>query len=380
MDVSNYPVVNITQLEEIIIDAALMKRPRPTLVLSPPGSGKTETGARLAARMNLAFVPFELGLTVAEEVGGVPVRDPATGAIVRFPLGPIRMACERPSLLLVDELTRADSVRQGAAMTGVNERRWGDYTLHPQTVVMLAGNEPDSGGTFTILDALLNRCCVVRLRTERAEIRSYLRGGINAPTEPVTRPADYDARFEAEKARLMTLWADFSEGRAEMISEAPPAGFAESGALFPSGRAVVHACERMASRSARGLDFNDDVGLTHASGTVGREIGVMWNRLVELQGKLPSIKEINANPDTAPLPGDIESAIASLGLLPQTNPDALWIYLARYDGTKFAEIRAAAIRRCQSRIPTGQNPKSREAFNKCIASVHAALNRAASGK
>jgi hypothetical protein len=378
MDTTNYPVTNIGDLEEMLIDAALMSkmggRPRPTLVLSPPGSGKTETGARIAARLGLTFVPFELGLTVPEEVGGVPVKDPASGAIIRMPLGPIKTACSVPSFLLIDEVTRADATRQGAAMTGVNERRWGDWMLHPETVVMLAGNEPDSGGVFSLLDALLNRCCVVRLRTEREEIRSYLRGGMTAPLAPIAPlPPDAQARFINERARLTTLWADYSEGRSTMIAEEPPKGFSETGALWPSGRAVVHACERLAARHARGQSTSDVVSLNHVSGTVGREVGVLWDRLNELAGKLPSIAEINASPETARTPPDIEAAIASLGFLPQLNNNAVWIYLARYD-EKFAEIKAAAAKRCQSKIPTN-NDAAKNAFNKLLARIHNALKR-----
>ena len=377
MDVTNYPVANISELEELIIDCAVLSAcglaPRPTLVLSPPGSGKTETAARLAARLGLAFVPFEVGLSVPEEIGGVPVRDPATGAVVRFALGPIKLACERPSLLLLDEVTRGDATRQGAIMTGVNERRWGDWKLHPGTVVMLAGNEPDSGGVFTILDALLNRCCVVRLRTTRSEIRSYLRGGMTAAPVPIEAlPVGAVGAFHAERARLAELWADYSEGRNEMIAEDPPRGFAESGALFPSGRAIVHAIERVAARGARGRPIDDNVALTHVSGTVGREIGVLWHRLNELAGKLPTVAEINGNPNGAMIPADIESAIASLGLLPQLHHDALWIYLARYD-EKFAEIKAAATRRCQGKLP--KDPKALVAFNKLVARIHNALKR-----
>lgn len=357
MDINNYPVTDLAGLKELVRDAAHMPRPRPTLVLSPPGSGKTETAAALAAEMGLTFVPFELGLSVPEEVGGVPVRDAQTGAVVRFPLGPIRIACERPSLLLIDEVTRADATRQGAAMTGVNERRWGDYHLHAQTVVMLAGNEPDSGGVFSLLDALLNRCCVVRLRTTRAETQSYLRA---------YGPDGSEAR------KLATLWADYADGRPEMIAEEPPRGFSESGALWPSGRAICHAIDRMAARSGRGQPTDDAVSLTHVSGTVGREIGVLWHRLNELAGKLPTVAEIDADPDNARVPPDVESAIAALGFLNQLKPGAFWRYVIRWHADH-AEIQAAAAKKGQGKLPPPADKAALAAFNKLAARIHRAI-------
>lgn len=370
MDTTNYPVVNIEELRALVTDAAPTRRP--TLVLSPPGYGKTETGASIARALGLTFVPFELGLTVPEEVGGVPVRDPNTGAIVRFPLGPIRTACERPSLLLIDEVTRADATRQGAAMTGVNERRWGDYQLHPETIVLLAGNEPDSGGVFSILDALLNRCCVVRLRTAREEIQNYLR---HAGAPPLATPPPFDAAIYAEKrANFMTKWADYADGRPEMIASEPPRGFSETGALYPSGRAVVHACERLAARAARGLSTTDAVALAHVSGVVGRETGVLFLRLEELAGKLPTPAEINKDPKGARLPPDIESAVASLSLLPNLDNRALWIYLGRY-GDNFAEISAAAAKRSIGKLPSPGDADALKAFNVLNARIHRALSR-----
>jgi hypothetical protein len=326
--------------------------------LSPPGSGKSSIAAQLAAQLGYVFAPLELGLTVAEEVGGVPARDHVSGSIVRFPLAPIKAACDAPAVQLIDEVTRADASRQGAAMTGINERRWGDACLHPRTVIVLAGNEPDSGGVFSLLDALLNRCCVVRLRTTRAETCAYLRT-LGAPGTALNYYA--------------SAYADFAEVRAEMIAEEPPPGFSESGALWPSGRAIEHAMERIAARVTRGGLATDGVSLTTVQGILGRETGVLWHRISELQGKLPTAAEIEAAPDSARLPTDTESAIAVLPAVRTLTSRATWLYLARFPA-QLAEVQAAGVRANMSKS-TGMPPGSPElkAFTTLVGRVSSAL-------
>lgn len=364
MDVSQYPKLTLTQTIELVLDAVPTRHP--TLILGPPGGGKTSIAMQIAQAIGYRYVPLELGLTVPEEIGGVPARDPATGTIARFPLGPLKLASEAPAVLHVDEVTRADATRQGAAMTGINERRWGDVALHPDTIIILTGNEPDSGGTFTILDALLNRCNVVRMQTTRDETRAYLNQ---------LGPDGSTVRALAEDYALT------SEARPTLIAEAPPPGFAEAGALWASGRAIVNAVRRFAARldrlgksPAEALG-DDPVGFAHVAGCIGIENAAMWFTLRGLRGKLPTRDEIIADPKGARLPPDFESAIASLTLIVEVekvNPDAAFLYLGRF-GDDLAEIRGVATSKIQRSAGRLKNPDATRAFNRLAASISKSL-------
>lgn len=364
MDVTQYPKLTLTETIELVLDTVSVNHP--SLILGPPGGGKTAIAMQIAQAIRYEYVPLELGLTVPEEIGGVPARDPATGTIVRFPLGPLKRASEVPCVLHIDEVTRADAVRQGAAMTGINERRWGDVALHPETIIILTGNEPDSGGTFTILDALLNRCCVVRMNTTRDETRQWL-NQLGAPGSTL--------RALAEDLSLT------SEARPTLIAETPPEGFAEAGALWASGRAITNGLKRLAARLDRlkldaNADLRDDkVAFTHMAGCIGIESTAMWFTLRGLRGKLPTRDEVVASPKGAKLPSDFESAIASLTLLieiEKVSPDAAWLYLGRY-GDDLAEVRAVAARKMQGSAGKLKDKDATVAFNRLIASVAKAM-------
>lgn len=321
MDVNNYPIVSgIQAMMRIIMNSARVRRP--SLFLGPPGIGKTAGGVLAARHMGLHDVFLELGLTVQEEIGGVPVRDERTGTLMRLPLSPIAKACSEPSLLIIDEVTRADSQRQGAAMTGVNERRWGDYLLHPNSAVVLFGNEPESGGTHTILDALLNRCGVYRVEAKAEEVRSYLYG-----------LGGDDTLYAQALRRHAQAWAMFSENRpGELLQLTPPRGFAETGALWASPRAIEQAVQRLASLEASGLSSTDELALIELQGVVGRPAGVAYMQLQRLTDKCPSAKEIQADPTGARLPSDLESLIAINPVVLEVSRadiDAAWLYTGR---------------------------------------------------
>jgi hypothetical protein len=372
-DQNLYPVVSLAQLEEVVIDVALMPTPRPTLALSHPGDGKTETARRIAARIaltvqNYGYFPLELAAACQEEYAGVPARE--GNRIVRFPLPAIFNAAAAPGLQHIDEVSRADTSKQGAALTATNERRWGDTFVHPQTCFLMTGNMPESSGTYQLLDALISRSCVTTITVSREEKRAYMRGGHSAP---LVAPAPLDVKkFWSERERLLAQYADFSDGRPEMLSEAPPRGFAESGCLWPSGRAVVHAMERVAARSARGLSITDSIALTHVSGCIGRENGVLWLRLNELLGKLPSAAEIEADPDKVKTPPDAESAVSALGMLSTIKPGPLWRWLGRWS-ENLAEIQAAGVKRNTGKIPPATDSAAVKQYNALAARMNRVL-------
>ncbi len=369
----NYPIVSLMEAKECVIDGANCGEP--TLMLGQPGIGKTEMVAQVARDLNKLFVPVEAGLVPDEEIGGLFWRNPQTGKIERVPITVIRQACEQACVLFLDEITRCTLQRQGCLMTITNERRVGDFVLHPETIVVLAGNGGDSAGTHGVVDALLNRCNVVEVVAKRSEVAAYLRT-LGQPGSPEVKDAKGNVTAPAVSSVLRELGIDYAataERRPDLIAESMPKGAADSGILWPSPRAIVKGLKRLAGRIDAGRDITTSVGFAALAGNMGNEAAAAYLAVRKLRDKLPTVEEIIKNPEHAKIPPDTESGIAALGLIAnaaEKSSNSAWLYSARLGDP---ETQAAITRSMLSKVPT--DPKALAAFTTLTGRAARALKR-----
>lgn len=347
MQINKLPDLSLGQAIELVKDG--IEANVPTGILSDPGIGKTALMANVASAYGLAFTPLEFGLCSEEDSGGIPIRTKdadGNDVVIRIPLGPILQACKAPSLFLLDEITRANRSKQGALMTGINERRFGDFKLHPGTRIVLCGNVPGrSGGVHTLIDALLSRASWTLARVDRALWGRYVRGddlpeGTPDPVSPTLRA-------------LLTDYSLTAEVRPDLLPEHAPEGFAETGELYANPRTVYFAMARLAARIDSGrlsasADGSDPVTFANLSGTIGQTAAAFFLTTRRLRHKLASPEQIKADPYNCTVPTDGESSIAALGLIGTVNKDpaaqatgAAWVYASRIPAP---ECRAAVAR------------------------------------
>ena len=341
---SNYVQLSLKEAAQLTLDAWLSDPRTAPIWLGDPGIGKTfraaqlvnELAGLLAPRLEALypgrgymdpttglptaweFAPLEIAHGADEDVGGIPVRDAKTGAVLRLPIGPIRRCSERPGVLFFDEISRAGAQKQGCCLTLTNEGRAGDFALNLGTRVMLAANGTDQSGTHSIIDTLLNRCLVIEVEADADEFREYLRANVGTPGSSLRE--------------LAIDFAATSEKAPGLIQLKMPPGATESGLLWASPRAIEKALKVFDVSLAAGRQGH--MLFASLAGLIGNEAAGVYMSVRKVRERLPSPTEIEQNPKGALVPGesDAEANIGTLGLVnivATRNPDSAWLYAGR---------------------------------------------------
>lgn len=355
--------LSIAEFEQLFLSMARNRRAyTPLMWRGPPGTGKSQTMRRLAQALSLTLAPLEFAHCAEEDAGGIPVRDAVSGQVTRLPIGPIHTASTRPSLLFLDEVSRANEVKQGALLTLINERRAGDFMLHPESIVSLAANGTDSTGAFKLIDTMMNRIVIVDALPTLEEVYSYQRalGSVEQGA------SEYDVAL-----RDMGIdWAATAERTPNMIQIEPPPGAIDNGEQWPSPRMCEKAILGLAQMNLEGIA--PKIQKIWLSGAVSPVVANAYFAVRALRDNLPTAKMICDDPKNAKLPGTVETAVAVMALVEQAgqrNHDAAWIYANRIKGNQLDDIRVALAKRLTAKVPA----KSKEALD---ARVHMIASQA----
>lgn len=350
----NYYDLNIRECRDLVIATWRARRAHAAkvapLVIGAPGTGKTELGKILARATQRPFVPQEMQGSADEDINGIPARvadltNPnAPGQVWRFPIGPLRMAAQQPSVLMLDEIDRSGAQKQGVILALLRERRAGDTFLHLETDLLLAANGASSGGTHSLISAFLNRCLPVNFVQDPEEVQEYLAGGWVKAEQP--DPIDLGVPNwtpEQLNTALAELMLDYSATAAKaplLICTEPPAGAEENGAPWASGRAIVEGLKVLNIGLASGL--KGDTLAACLAGCVSKEAAASYFQIRKTRDRLPAIDDIEKNPKKALVPaeGDVDANIGVLGLCAvaaKRNANNAWIYAGRLQNRECAQ-------------------------------------------
>ncbi len=135
--------------------ATLITVEQPAFLWGPPGVGKSQIVAQVAAESGLALVDIRAVLLDPVDLRGLPRFDDA-GRTVWCP--PSFLPVQGRGILFLDELNAAPPLVQAACYQLVLDRRLGEYELPAGWTVIAAGNrETDKAVTHRIPSALANR-------------------------------------------------------------------------------------------------------------------------------------------------------------------------------------------------------------------------------
>lgn len=139
-----------------------------TLVQGHPGVGKSTIASTLAAEMGLPRIDIRLAQRDPVDLCGIWFPDKDKKALEAYPPRWALEAAERPYFIFLDEINAAvTKLHQAAAYQIVMDKRVGEVQLHPNTVVMAAGNLDDDPAHVTALSSTLrNRFAHFTLRVD----------------------------------------------------------------------------------------------------------------------------------------------------------------------------------------------------------------------
>ena len=130
----------------------------PVMLWGPPGVGKSQMVAQIAARHGAPVIDIRLSQMEPSDLRGIPFR---TDGRVEWAVPALLPDTERhgpTGILFLDEITSAPPAVSAAAYQLILDRRLGEYRIPPGWAIFAAGNrQGDRGVTYTMPAPLANR-------------------------------------------------------------------------------------------------------------------------------------------------------------------------------------------------------------------------------
>jgi len=279
--------------------------PRTALLLwGPPGCGKSACVPPYAAATGRDYYCMVVAQEDPVDICGIPNIDAATNCSKRSVPAWWIAACERPTVLLLDEITAGTPEQMAAVLRATDDaRELAGHKLHPDTVIIAAANPPEmaAGAARELAAPVLSR---FRHRDIDASAAvDYMNGGTGIVlTMPNADPIPGARRIVGE---YLNRNREAAMASAEQIAAAVAAQ-----RPYPCPRAWTRAADEEGDITA----WHEYIGTHAAAGFVN------WFTSMDL----PDPREIIAGRDyTVPTRGDaaLVTAAALAGILGK-NPSA----------------------------------------------------------
>lgn len=263
----------------------------PAFILGPPGVGKSEVVAQLAAHRGVELRDVRLGLMDPTDIKGFPSPDHVKKLMTWLP--PDFLPTKGKGILFLDELTSAPPAVQAASYQLVLNRAVGNYKLPPGWDILAAGNrDTDRAVVHRMSSALANRMIHLSLEPDLEEWVAY--AGANGIS-------------------LNTI--AFLRFRSELLHKHEPNTKSHA---FPTPRSWFFLDKIVQeAKMARDIEFEA------LKGTVGEGAAGEYHAFIRVVKDLPTIDDIRKAPDkiTVPTGSAVLYAVTTMVDLATTKKD-----------------------------------------------------------
>jgi hypothetical protein len=254
----------------------------PVMLWGPPGVGKSQMVAQVAARHEAPLIDIRLSQMEPSDLRGIPfLKDEIVDWAVPAMLPDVKRHGTK-GILFLDEITSAPPSVSAAAYQLILDRRLGEYEVPNQWAIIAAGNrQGDRGVTYTMPAPLANRF-------------SHYEVDVNLD--------DWVAWAYANGIDERVI--GFLRFRPDLVFDFDPS---YNPVAFPSPRSW-----EFAHRALQKFDDNPDLLVNSLQACVGKAAGVELNAFVESLHQMPDLDAIVSGEDVpAPAELDLQYAVAS---------------------------------------------------------------------
>jgi SpoVK/Ycf46/Vps4 family AAA+-type ATPase len=204
----------------------------PTLLIGPPGCGKTARVVGLARESGLPLIYIPLAERDSVEIAGAAVPDAKAGCVRWLDSESFQQARREPVVALLDEITAATRPQRVAAL------RWCDPSagLHPETRVFVTANPPEfaAGAGEPLTAPEISRFRIRRVEAEEAivflasqtgivgEVGRFLRANPKAALaspEAMSKAVEEGAPFPTPRSWHMAASEEEADGDASAYEQ-----------------------------------------------------------------------------------------------------------------------------------------------------------------
>ena len=255
----------------------------PVMIWGPPGVGKSQIVAQVAARHGAAVTDIRLSQMEPSDLRGIPFRtgDTVDWAVPAMLPNPDRHGAS--GILFLDEITSAAPTVSAAAYQLILDRRLGHYVVPDGWAIFAAGNRQGDRGVSYVMPAPLAN------RFSHFEVEVHLDDWVRW-----AYAHDIDSRVIAFLRFRPELLFDFD------ADHNPTA--------FPSPRSW-----EFAHRALRKFDESDPVLLDALCACVGAAAGAQLHAFTQQASGMPDVDALlsGADPGVVPESVDLQYAVAA---------------------------------------------------------------------